>query len=116
MGSHAARLATTRYSHHLFCLRDLSVAVVFRTAYGRALLIKYALIGGLLITSAIHMGILRPRLKKEYQKYSYVADRLQVVQAGVERAEQNRASTLNGQQAVTMTAEPVDPQNCFVNR
>lgn len=28
MGSHAASLARTRYSHHLFCLRDLSVAVV----------------------------------------------------------------------------------------
>ena len=28
MVSHAASLATTRYSHHLFCLRDLSVAVV----------------------------------------------------------------------------------------
>jgi copper transport protein len=75
------------------------------TAYGRALLIKIALIGGLLITSAIHIGILRPRLKKEYQKYNYVADRLQVAQAGVETAEQNRASTLSGQQAVTMTAE-----------
>src|SRR6266487_1666051 len=76
------------------------------TAYGRALLVKIALIGGLLITSAIHVGILRPRLKKEYQKYSYVANRLQTTQPGEEIAEQNRTSTLNGQQAVTITAEP----------
>ncbi|HEX6107824.1 MAG TPA: copper resistance protein CopC [Ktedonobacteraceae bacterium] len=76
------------------------------TAYGRALLVKIALIGGLLVTSAIHVGLLRPRLKREYQKYSYVADRLQAVQVGEETAEQNVTSTLNGQQAVTMTAEP----------
>jgi copper transport protein len=76
------------------------------TAYGRALLVKIALVGGLLVTSAIHVGLLRPRLKKEYQKYSYVANRLQAVQVGEETAEQNRTSTLNGQQAVTMTAEP----------
>ncbi len=76
------------------------------TAYGRALLVKIALIGGLLVTSAIHVGLLRPRLKKEYQKYSYVVNRLQVAQAGEEATEQNRASTPSGQQAVTMTAEP----------
>ncbi len=76
------------------------------TAYGRALLVKIALIGGLLITSAIHVGLLRPRLKKEYRKYSYVVNRLQVAQAGEEATEQNRASTPSGQQAVTMTAEP----------
>ena len=75
------------------------------TAYGRALLVKIALIGGLLITSAIHVGILRPRLKKEYQKYNYIANRLQTEQAGGEIAEQNRTSALTGQQAVTMTAE-----------
>jgi copper transport protein len=76
------------------------------TAYGRALLIKIALIGGLLVTSAIHVGILRPRLKKEYQKYSYAANRLQVIQDRGETGEQNRSSALNGQQAITMTAEP----------
>jgi copper transport protein len=76
------------------------------TAYGRALLIKIALIGGLLVTSAIHVGILRPRLKKELQKYSYAANRLQVIQDRGETGEQNRSSALNGQQALTMTAEP----------
>jgi len=76
------------------------------TAYGRALLVKIALIGGLLITSAIHVGILRPRLKKEYLKYSYAANRLQAIQERGEIGEQNRSSSLNGQQAITMTAEP----------
>ena len=76
------------------------------TAYGRALLVKIALIGGLLVTSAIHVGLLRPRLKKEYLKYSYVANRLQAMQERAEIGEQNRSSTLNGQQAITTTAEP----------
>jgi len=76
------------------------------TAYGRALLIKILLVGGLLLTSAIHVGLLRPRLKKEYKKYSYVAGRLKAAQA-VEAAEQNYAAPLvTHQQATTTTAEP----------
>src|SRR5712692_9083347 len=51
------------------------------TAYGRALVVKILLVGGLLLTSAIHVGLLRPRLKKELQKYAYVVGRLKSVQA-----------------------------------
>ncbi len=51
------------------------------TAYGRALVVKVLLVGGLLLTSAIHVLLLRPRLKKEYQKYAYAVQRLQPVQA-----------------------------------
>jgi copper transport protein len=76
------------------------------TTYGRALLVKIALICGLLVTSAIHVGILRPRLKKELQKYSYAAHRLQAMQDGVEIGGQNRSSAINVQQALTKTAEP----------
>ena len=76
------------------------------TAYGRALLVKIALIGGLLLTSAIHVGILRPRLKKEYQKYSYAANRLQALQDRGEIGEQSRSSALDSQQAATKTIEP----------
>jgi copper transport protein len=76
------------------------------TAYGRALLIKIALISVLLVTSAIHVGILRPRLKKEYLKYSYVVNRLQAIHEQGEIGEQNRSSALNGQQGITITAEP----------
>ena len=46
------------------------------TAYGRTLLVKIGLVGALLVTSAIHVGLLRPRVKKEYKKYSYAAARL----------------------------------------
>jgi len=51
------------------------------TAYGRALVVKILLVGGLLLTSAVHVLLLRPRLRKEYQKYAYVVGRLQAVQA-----------------------------------
>jgi len=53
------------------------------TAYGRALLIKIVLVGGLLLTSAVHVGLLRPRLKKEYRKYSYALSRLATMKAAV---------------------------------
>src|SRR5205823_7724853 len=55
----------------------------FTTAYGRALTVKILLVGGLLLTSAYHVGLLRPRLKKEYKKYSYVAGRLQAREATI---------------------------------
>src|SRR5712692_1537063 len=51
------------------------------TAYGRALVVKILLVGALLLTSAIHVGLLRPRLKKEYQKYAYILGRLPAIQA-----------------------------------
>lgn len=50
------------------------------TAYGRALVVKILLVGGLLLTSAIHILLLRPRLKKEYRKFIYATDRLEAVQ------------------------------------
>ena len=52
------------------------------TAYGRTLAVKIALVGALLLTSAFHVGLLRPRLKREQQKYAYAARRLQVLRAG----------------------------------
>jgi copper transport protein len=62
------------------------------TAYGRALLVKIALVGGLLLTSAVHVGLLRPRLKKEYRKYSYAVSHLAAAQAAVS-VEAGRASS-----------------------
>jgi copper transport protein len=44
------------------------------TAYGRALTVKILLVGALLITSAIHVLLLRPRLAKEYNKYMYAIE------------------------------------------
>lgn len=73
------------------------------TTYGRALVVKIVLVGGLLLTSAIHVGLLRPRLRKEYKKYNYVVQRLHSHQAAT--AELNRVVKLDGQQASTTTAE-----------
>lgn len=57
-----------------------SIGEFITTTYGRTLLIKILLVGGLLATSAYHVGLLRPRLKKEYLKYSYAKGRLEKVQ------------------------------------
>lgn len=58
-----------------------SFAQLITTAYGRALIIKIVLVGALLLTSAIHVILLRPRLKKEYKKYAYAVQRVASHQA-----------------------------------
>ncbi len=76
------------------------------TAYGRALVIKILLVGALLLTSAIHVLLLRPRLRKEYQKYAYALARLQAAQTAAwvqvpsrhEEAEPRHAPKLLAQQ------------------
>jgi copper transport protein len=50
------------------------------TAYGRALLVHIVLTGLLLLASAIQIGLLSPRLKKEQKKYAYAAQRLKNLQ------------------------------------
>lgn len=60
-----------------------SIDQFITTAYGRTLVIKVLLVGGLLATSAYHVGLLRPRLKKEYRKYLYAKERLDNAQASV---------------------------------
>lgn len=47
---------------------------LFSTAYGRALVVKVLLVCALLITSAIHVLIFRPRLAKTYAKYAASVD------------------------------------------
>ena len=73
------------------------------TAYGRTLVVKILLVGGLLLTSAIHVGLLRPRLRKAYKKYNYVTQRLRSQQMAA--AASNRVVKLDGQQAFTSTTE-----------
>ena len=46
-----------------------SVAQLLSTTYGRILLVKVLLVAGLLATSAYHVGLLRPRLAKDYKKF-----------------------------------------------
>ena len=57
-----------------------SVDQSITTAYGRTLLVKVGLVGALLVTSAYHVFLLRPRVKKEYQKYAYASTRLQTLE------------------------------------
>ncbi len=54
---------------------------LFATAYGRTLVVKVLLVGALLLTSAVHVLLLRPGLKKEVRKYAYAESRLQAHQA-----------------------------------
>jgi copper transport protein len=49
-----------------------SFSQLVATAYGRTLIIKSALVCAMLIVSAIHVGLLRPRLLKDYKKYAQV--------------------------------------------
>ena len=51
------------------------------TAYGRALVVKILLVGALLLTSATHTLLLRPRLKRALEKHRYVSGRLQAIQS-----------------------------------
>ncbi len=48
----------------------LSWQQLLSTAYGRTLDIKVLLVGAILLTSAFHVGLLRPRLAKSYQQYT----------------------------------------------
>ncbi|HEU5229589.1 MAG TPA: copper resistance protein CopC [Ktedonobacteraceae bacterium] len=42
---------------------------LYTTAYGRSLVVKVLLVGGLLLTSAIHVRLFRPQLAKTYRQY-----------------------------------------------
>jgi copper transport protein len=75
--------------------RFTSWTQLLTTAYGRTLDVKVLLVGALLVTSATHVGLLRPRLKKEYQKYTYVLRR---VSRDQEAAEPDRTTKLLTQQ------------------
>ena len=47
-----------------------SFSQLYETAYGRTLIVKVVCVGALLITSAIHVFLLRPRLARTYQQYA----------------------------------------------
>lgn len=49
--------------------RQISWDQFFSTAYGRTLVVKILLVGAMLITSAIHVLRLRPRLAKDFEAY-----------------------------------------------
>jgi len=78
--------ATTRFS---------SWGQLLTTLYGQVLTLKILLVGALLLTSTMHVFLLRPRLAKEVKKYAYAVARLQALQAA---PEQNRTVKLLDQQ------------------
>ncbi len=47
---------------------------LYTTAYGRALVVKVLLVGGMLLTSAIHVWGFRPRLARSYRYYQLVSE------------------------------------------
>ena len=49
--------------------RMTSLDQLLSTTYGRILIVKVLLVAGLLLTSAYHVGLLRPQLKRDYKKY-----------------------------------------------
>jgi copper transport protein len=63
---------------------------LFTTAYGNTLLVKIALVGGLCVTSAVHVFWLRPHLKKTYQRYvsNVVAKETETAEATTQRMQQ----------------------------
>lgn len=76
------------------------------TAYGRVLLIKIVLVGGLLLTSAYHVGLVRPRLRKAYAKYVLAATRLQNAQAATPILPRVGVSATLAEVSTAMEAEP----------
>jgi copper transport protein len=76
------------------------------TAYGRTLLVKIVLVGGLLITSVLQMGLLQPRVKKEHQKYRYAVNRLAAMQLVSEKAD-NPVAAISVQQETAEASSPV---------
>ncbi len=54
--------------------RMTSFTQLLSTAYGRVLIVKVLLVAALLLTSAYHVCILRPRLNKDYKKYKTLED------------------------------------------
>jgi copper transport protein len=96
--------STFRAIIHLYSWNQL-----FQTAYGRVLLIKIALVGGLLITSAVHVGLWHPRLKKAYRKYSYALVRLADMKAVVVVEAREAHSTSRSGMQDTSTSEREQP-------
>src|SRR5947209_13057362 len=67
---------------------------LFTTAYGRALSVKILLVIGLMVTSAIHVALIRPRLKREYHKYAYAAASVTFNQAQQVKLREGRVTKL----------------------
>jgi len=77
------------------------------TAYGRTLIVKIMLVGALLITSAIHVLLLRPRLAKEYKKYAYALKGVSFNQAQQVKLREGRLAQRTQRMTSILRWEPV---------
>jgi len=77
------------------------------TAYGRSLSVKVVLVGLLLITSAIHVFFLRPRLAKEYKKYTYAKEGVTFNQAQQVKLREGRMAKQVGRLTSVLRWEPL---------
>ncbi len=80
---------------------------LFTTAYGRALTVKILLVGALLTTSAIHVLLMRPRLKREYYKYVYAVEGVTYNQARQVKLREGRMTTLTRRLMGVLRWEPL---------
>ncbi len=88
-----------------------SIDEFFMTAYGRTLLIKILLVGVLLMTSTYHVFWLRPRLKKEFRKYSYAKGQLAKAQKSeVEEEGTHQGEVLSSDEVLSGDRERRDKQ------
>src|SRR5579884_678043 len=85
-----------------------SWAQLISTAYGRALIIKVLLVCAMLVTSAIHVRIFRPRLAKDFAKYNALstetAERADV-NADEERSEEENGEQESEKEATSVSSE-----------
>lgn len=77
------------------------------TAYGRSLSVKVVLVGLLLITSTIHVFFLRPRLAKEYRKYTYANEGVTFNQAQQVKLREGRLAKKVGRFTSVLRWEPL---------
>ncbi len=80
---------------------------LFTTAYGRALTVKILLVGALMTTSAIHVLLIRPRLKREYYKYAYAVEGVIYNQARQVKLREGRMTTLTRRLMGVLRWEPL---------
>ncbi len=84
-----------------------SVMQLVDTAYGRALVVKIILVGALLLTSAFHVLVLRPRLAKEYRKYNYAVKSVRFHQAQQVKLREDRLAQRSNRLTTVLRWEPL---------
>jgi len=80
---------------------------LFTTAYGRALTVKILLVTALMVTSAIHVLLIRPRLRKEYFKFIYAVEGVTFNQAHQVKLREGRMEGLTRRLTTVLRWEPL---------